>query len=144
MALSLEDVRVPGAMVPFSVEPNLLELEGGRHVGPLLLDTLVELVSGRRDRIVGGSGCRVNGGGSSGGGEIGSSEGSSGVGGSGGINGGRGGGACWGGANVGTRGVGGAARVRFHYEAHLPTLSFWDRENLGTILAGTVFPTVFI
>ena len=33
-------------------------------------------------------------------------------------------------------------RVRVCYNSHLPTLSLRDRENLRTILAGTVLPSV--
>ena len=42
---SSEDVGVPGAIVPFSVEPMLLELESWRYVGTLLPSTLTEMVS---------------------------------------------------------------------------------------------------
>ena len=40
-ASSSEEVGAPGAMVPFLVEPILLDLEGGGHVGPLLPATIV-------------------------------------------------------------------------------------------------------
>ena len=44
-----------------------------------------------------------------------------------------------GGGGVGARS---AARVQVRYDAHLPTLSLWDRGKVRTILAGTVLPTV--
>ena len=52
-ASSSEDVGAPGSTVPFLLEPILLELEGGRYVGPLFPLPLAELVSRRR----GGNGC---------------------------------------------------------------------------------------
>ena len=33
-------------------------------------------------------------------------------------------------------------RVRVRYDAHLPALSLWDRENSCSILEGTVLPTL--
>ena len=36
-----------GASVPFSLEPILVELEGGRYIGPILPAALADLVSGR-------------------------------------------------------------------------------------------------
>ena len=44
--LSSEDVGAPGAMVPLSLDPILLGLEGGQYVGPLLPVPLAEMVSG--------------------------------------------------------------------------------------------------
>ena len=32
--------------------------------------------------------------------------------------------------------------MRVHYEAHLTSLSLWDGENLRSILAGAVLPTL--
>ena len=38
--------------------------------------------------------------------------------------------------------LGGDARVRAQYDAHLPSLYLWYRENLWTLLTGTVLPTL--
>ena len=46
MASSLELLGVPRKTVHFSLEPVLLYMEGGFYVGPLLIGTLVDLVSG--------------------------------------------------------------------------------------------------
>ena len=114
---------MPGAMVLFSVEPILLELEGGRYVGPLLLAALVELVCGRRGV---GNGSGSGGGGVRSGGGVGGSGGTSSGGGSsgggGGINVGRS--RCAGciGSGAGTGGSRVSTRVQVHYEAHLPVL----------------------
>ena len=54
--------------MPLLVEPLLLELEGGRYVGPLLPATFVELVSGRRVGGDGNNGDDSGSGGDSGGG----------------------------------------------------------------------------
>ena len=75
-----------------------------------------------------GDGCRGVGGGGSGSG--------------GGADGGRGEGAGRGGSGGGNGGAGSTARARVSYDAHLPTLSFWDGENLRTVLEGMVPPTV--
>ena len=48
MASSSEDMGAPGARVPFSVNPILLDLEGRGYMGLLLPGPLVDLVSGRR------------------------------------------------------------------------------------------------
>ena len=127
--------------MPFYVEPILLELESGMHVGLLLPATLAKLVSGRR-RSGGGS----SSGGGGGGGDSGSGCGGSGSDGGGssgsGRNGGKGGGAGWGGVGTGYEGSGGPVGVRVCYEAHLPTLYVWDGEKLHTIMVGMVFPMV--
>ena len=44
----MEDVGAPGSAAHFSLEPILLELEGGQYVGPLLPVLLKELVCGIR------------------------------------------------------------------------------------------------
>ena len=124
-------------MVTFSSEPILVKLEGGRYVGPLLPDTLVDLVSGRRDSggcrcggiigdsgVSGGSGCGGNGCDVIGIGGTGSSGGSRSSGGS--INGGRGRAASRVSAGEGDGGYRGAARVQVRYEAHVPSLSLQD------------------
>ena len=113
-----EDAGAPEAMVPFSVDPILLELKGGKYVKLLLLAALLELVSGRCDGGIGGSGggreiIRDNGGSSGGGGGR-SGSGSRSV--------GRRRGGGWSGAVTSTGGAGGAARVWACYEAHLPAL----------------------
>ena len=64
----------PGCQFPFSLEPILVELEGGQYVGPILPVALRDLVSRANDRGGGGGG--------SGGGSSGSSGGSGGGGGS--------------------------------------------------------------
>ena len=140
---SLEDVGQSVATVPFLLDPILLDMEGGWYAVRLLPDPLVDLVSGR----CGGGGGNGSGGG---GGTIGGGKryrcGGGGRGGRGGRGGsgdrGRGGGAGQGGAS----GRGGlarsTARMWVHYDAHLPSMSLRYRENLCTILAGTVIPTV--
>ena len=138
---SSKDVGAPGETVPLSLEHILLDMEGGRYVGALLLSTLAELVSGRRGGVGGSSG----GGGNS---NINSESliigvGSGGSGGDGGSGSeGKSGGAGWRGASEGTGVARGALRVRVRYEEHLPILSLRDRENSHIILAGTVLPTV--
>ena len=53
-----EDLVYPRATVKFSLDTILLDLEGGRYVGPLLTGALAEIFSGRRrngrSRIRGG------------------------------------------------------------------------------------------
>ena len=44
----MEVEEAPGARVPFSLEPILVKLEGGRYIGPILPAALVDLVAGRR------------------------------------------------------------------------------------------------
>ena len=41
-------VEAPGASVPFSLEPILVNLEGGRYIGLTPPVSLVELVTGRQ------------------------------------------------------------------------------------------------
>ena len=65
-ALASEVEEAPGASVPFSLEPILVELEGGRYIGPILPDTLADLVAGRWP--AGGSAAKGGGSGSGGGG----------------------------------------------------------------------------
>ena len=64
MASEVEEA--PGARVCFSLEPILVELEGGRYIGPILPASLADLVAGRRPS--GESAPKGGGGGSSGGG----------------------------------------------------------------------------
>ena len=47
-ASSSEYVGAPGAMMLFSLELIILDIEGGWYMGPLLPITFVEMVSGRR------------------------------------------------------------------------------------------------
>ena len=47
-ASASEVAEALGASVPFSLEPILVELEGGRYIGPILPAALADLVSGRR------------------------------------------------------------------------------------------------
>ena len=70
-SLALEVEESPGASVPFSLEPILVELVGGRYIGPILQDSLANLVAGRRSA----DGSSTKGGGSGGGGGSGSDGG---------------------------------------------------------------------
>ena len=140
IASSSEDVGAPGETSPFSLEPIIFELEGGRYVGPFLPVPLVELASGicgdNGDRSIGGGGA-IGGGNRGGGNGYRSSEGGSGGGG----HRIRGGGAGWGDASSRSGGAENTVRVRVRYDAHLPALSLWDEENLLTIMVRTVLPT---
>ena len=107
------------AMVPFYVEPILLELEGGKYVVPLLPPTLAKLVSGRHGGVVNGDGSVSGGGGSGSGGSIDD----------GGRYGGRGREVGQSGAGAEAGGLGDASRVRVCYETHQPALSLWNRET---------------
>ena len=125
-ALASEVEEAPGASVPFSLEPILVYLEGGRYTGPILPAVLADLVTERRS--AGGSapkGGVVLGGGSSG----------SGGGGSGGVQ-----------KLKQTLPMvaasGGSARVMVRYDVHLPSLSLRDREQTRLILTGAVLPTL--
>ena len=109
-ASEVEEAR--GASVPFSLEPILVELEGGRYIGPILPAALADLVSGRR--LASGSDQKGGGGGSGG-------SGGSGGGGS---------------QKVKTSqpmvaASGGSTQVRVRYDAHLPSLSFRTGSRLG-------------
>ena len=46
--LALEVVEALGVGVPFSLEPILVDLEGGRYIGPILPASLADLVTGSR------------------------------------------------------------------------------------------------
>ena len=114
--------EAPGASVPFSLEPILVELEGGRYIGPILPDALADLVAGRRP--AGGSAPKGGGG-----------SGSSGSGSGSGVH--------------KTKNYvpmvaasGGSTRVRVRYDAHLPSLSLRDGEQTRSILTGAVLPTL--
>ena len=65
-----EVVEAPGASFPFSLEPILVDLEGGRYICPILPALLVDLAAGRRlaGRSVPKSGVGGCGGGGGGGG----------------------------------------------------------------------------
>ena len=91
-ASASESLDAPGCQVPFSLEPILAELEGGRYVGTILPPALVDLVSRANGR--GGGGGGGGGGGSSGGGSSSGGGGGGGGGGNGGGNGNGGGGAA--------------------------------------------------
>ena len=45
-ASSSKDLVYTWSMVPFYLEPILLELKGGRYLGPIFMDALVEMLSG--------------------------------------------------------------------------------------------------
>ena len=94
-ALSSESLDAPGPNVPFSIETIMVELEGGRYVGPILTASLADLVSKTGGR---GGGC-------------------------GGINSSGGGGYCTTSRKRKTHPTGVRASVRVRYDAHLPTLS---------------------
>ena len=85
-ASSSEDVGLPRATVPFSLESAPLKLGGGRYMGLIMSSTLAELVSGRCSS----GGSRIRGGGRCDSGSGGGSSGRSGVGNGGGRNRGRG------------------------------------------------------
>ena len=124
-ASASESLDAPGCQVPFSLEPILAELEIGRHVSPILLLALGELVS--RPNWRGGGG----GGSSGGGGSYGGSSGG---------NGGGDGGAT---ANKSKySATGGGARVRVRYDSNLLALSLQDRESTRSILVGMVLPNL--
>ena len=62
-------VEAPRGSILFSLEPILVDLEGGRYISPILSISLVDLVPGRRSADSGapkGSGRSINGGGRSG------------------------------------------------------------------------------
>ena len=59
-ASASESLYAPGFHVPFSHEPNLAYLEGGRYVGPILTASLADLVH----KTGGRGGCGGGGGGS--------------------------------------------------------------------------------
>ena len=100
-----------------SLETIILELEGGRYVGPIILGALGYLVAGRCVIGVGRNGGSGRVSGSNGGGK-GDDRGRS-------------------GDKSGTSG--GGARVQVHYDTHLPSLSQRDRDNLRTLMAGRSF-----
>ena len=118
---SLEDVGVPRATVPFSLEPILLDMKGERYVGPLLPATLAELVSGRC------GGGNINGGGGSGSGGSGRSGGN--------IR-----GAGWRGSGEGTGEAGGYIRVWMRCEAHLPPCNFSMGKTYAQLWRGRSSP----
>ena len=125
-ASASEVVETPGASVPFSLEQILVEMEGGRYIGPILPVSLADIITGRRS--VGGGGPKSGGGGGSGNSDVG------------------------GGGRGGNRNkkpspkvdaTGGPAQVQACYDAHLPPLPLRDGENLRSILAGAVLPTLY-
>ena len=48
VASASEVVEAPGASAPFSLEPILVNLKGGRYIGPVFPVSLSDLVSVRR------------------------------------------------------------------------------------------------
>ena len=111
-ALASESMEVLVPHVHLSLNPILAKLEGGRYVGPIIPKSLEYLVHETGSR--GGSG-----------GSIGGSSDS-------------------GGATSKKRKASptGDARMWVRYDAHLPALSLWDRENSCYILVGTVLQTL--
>ena len=122
MAASASEVEeAPRASVPFSLEPILVYLEGGRYIGPILPASLADLIVRRRP--AGGSapkgGSDSGNGGSSGDGISGFKK-----------------------TFAIVAATGGSVRVRVSYDSHLPSLSLRDGENSRSILAGAVLPTL--
>ena len=119
-----EVVESPRASVPFSLEPIIVEMEGGGYISPILPIFLANLFSGRRST---GGGAPISGviGGGSGGG----------IGDSGGDN-----------KNpthkVGA--TGGPSQVQVHYEVHLPSLFLRYGYNFRYIMEGVILPTLHI
>ena len=108
--------RRRGGSILFSLKPIMVELEGESYIGLILPISLADLVIERRS--AGGSYPK-------------------------------GGGSCGGGGCGGNKktlpkvdAMRGPAQVRVHYEAHLPSLSLRDWENLWSILEGVVLPTL--
>ena len=100
-ALASEVEEAPGASVPFSLKPILVELEGGRYTVPILPAPLADLVAGRRP--AGGSAPKGGGGGD-------------------------GGGVSKKPLPM-VAATGGSAQVRVRYDAHLPSLSLQEGDN---------------
>ena len=119
-----ESLDAPGCLAPFSLDPILADLEGGRYLRLILPMALGDLVSRSSGRCSGG------GGGGSG------SRGSSGGGG----DGGGGGGATS--TKIKYSTTGRDARVQVCYGVHLPALYLRNGENTRSILAGTVLLTL--
>ena len=120
VAASASEVEeAPGDSVPFSLKPILVELEGGRYIGPILPAALADLVAGRRP--TGGSTPKGGGGGGSGGGghKIKNSQ-------------------------PMVAASGGSTRVRVRYDTHLPSLSLRDGEQTRLILTGAVLSTLCV
>ena len=107
VASALEVVEALGGSLPFSLEPILFEMEGGRYIGPILPASLANLVKGRRP--AGWSAPNSGGGGGSGGD------------GGGGIRNNK--------PSPKVAATGGSARVKVRYYAHLPSFSLWDVIN---------------
>ena len=120
--------EVEEASVPFSLEPILVKLEGGRYIVPILLAALADLVAGRQP--AGGSAPKGGGGGSGG------------SNGGGGGSGGSGGGHKIKNSQPMVAASGGSTRVRVRYDAHLPSLSLRDGDQTWSILTGAVLPTL--
>ena len=117
MSPSASEVEeAPGASVFFSLKPITDELEGGHHIGTILLAALTDLVAGRRP--AGGSAPKEGGSGGDGSGGGGSSSDSGG-----------GGGRKLKQTLPMVSASGGSARVRVRYDAHLPSLSLQDGEQ---------------
>ena len=112
-------LEAPGSSAPFSLEPILVEMDGGRYIDPILPVSLFDLVSGRRS--AGGGAPKIGGGRSddSGGSGCGNNK-----------------------YLPKVDATGGPARVRVRYDAHLPSLLLWDGENSRSILEGVVLSTL--
>ena len=106
-------MEATGASVPFSLEPILVYLEGGRYIGPILAVSPEKLVAERRPA---GRGAPKSGGD---------------------------GGSRTKKTSPKVAATGGTAQVKARYDAHLPYLSFWDGENLRSIFVGAVLPKLY-
>ena len=108
-----EGVEAPGASVPLSLEPILVDMEGGRYISPIRPSYLVDLSAGRWS--VGGgspqSGVRNSG----------SSVNNKPL--------------------PKMDATGGPEQVRVRYDVHLPSLSLRDGENSRSNLVGAFLPT---
>ena len=116
-ASASEVLEVLGSSFPFSLESILVDLDGGRYVDPIFPTSLADLLADRRS--AGSSSIRGGDGGDGDGGSSGNIKPK---------------------PKLGT--TGGAARLRARYKARLTYLSFQYEENLWSILAVVVLPTL--
>ena len=106
-------VEAPGGIVPFSLKPILVDLEGGRYIGQILPVSLADLVAGRGSAYEGAP-----------------------------KSGGGGGGSRAKKTLSKMSATGGTTQVKVSYDTQLPSLSLRDGENSRSILAGAVLPTL--
>ena len=110
-ASALEALEAPGVNIPFTLDPILLKLEGGRYVVPVLPGPLSDLIAGRRPGVdsAEGSSSRGNG----------NDDGRKGGGGGGGVA-----------ATVTKVEASGGVRVRVRYDVHLPAMT-WKNSTVA-------------